>query len=91
MYDPEWIERAKPFHGPDRVRDKPGYTHEYAALAVASWYLEHQFAKGNEGSNHKGLYSWESVSPETPEAPLAMAFVYTGLWVKGFWEELLCA
>jgi epoxyqueuosine reductase len=63
-YEPEWIEHAKALDGPGRVQDKPGYTQEYFALTDASWYLEHHFARGNSGSNHKGLYSWTSLDPE---------------------------
>jgi epoxyqueuosine reductase len=66
-YDPEWIERAQPFYGTDQVRDKPGYTRGYHALADASWYVEDCFAMGQRGPNLRGLYAWESLSPETTE------------------------
>jgi epoxyqueuosine reductase len=67
--DPEWIERARVFYSSDRVRDKPGYTQEYFALTDASWYVEDFFAMGHRGSNHKGLYAWESLDPEMTEMP----------------------
>lgn len=63
-YDPEWIERAKPFYGPAQVQDKAGYTQEDYALQDGSWYVEHFFAMGIRGSNHQGLYAWESLDPE---------------------------
>jgi epoxyqueuosine reductase len=68
-YDPEWIERAKPFHGPTPVQDKAGYTQEDQALQSASWYLERSFAKGARGSNHQGLYAWECPDPEGIRLP----------------------
>jgi reductive dehalogenase len=66
-YEPEWIERAVPFRNQDRTRDKAGYTQEYQALANASWYVEHAFAKGFVGSNHEGLYAWESLDDEVTQ------------------------
>jgi len=68
-YDPEWIERAKPFYGPIPVQDKAGYTQEDQALQNASWYLERSFAKGARGSNHQGLYAWECPDPEGIRLP----------------------
>ena len=65
-YDPQWIERSRPFYGPDRVRDKPGFTQEHYALADASWYVEDFFAMGTSGSNHRGLYAWETLDPDMP-------------------------
>jgi epoxyqueuosine reductase len=63
-YDPEWIARSRAFYGRDRARNKPGYTQAYHALVDASWYLEDLFAMGTAGSNHKGLYAWETLAPE---------------------------
>ncbi|MFQ6101400.1 MAG: reductive dehalogenase [Anaerolineae bacterium] len=63
-YDPEWIERAGSFYGPAQVQDKPGYAQEYYALRNAAWYVEDFFAMGTLGSNHQGLYAWESLDPE---------------------------
>jgi hypothetical protein len=60
-YDPEWVERSKAFYGRDRTRDRPGYTQEYHALVDASWYVEDFFAMGTKGSNHRGLYAWETL------------------------------
>ena len=65
-HDPEWIERSHAFYGQDRARDKPGYTQDYHALVDASWYLEDFFAMGTAGSNHKGLYAWDTLAPEIP-------------------------
>jgi hypothetical protein len=62
-YEPEWIDRAKALNGPDRVRDRPGYTQDFS-LTDAAWYLEHHFAQGNSGSNHEGLYAWSSLGQE---------------------------
>jgi epoxyqueuosine reductase len=62
-YDPEWAKRSKAFYGQDRVRDKPGYTQEYHALVDASWYVEDFFAMGTKGSNHRGLYAWDTLDP----------------------------
>ena len=61
-YDPEWIERSQAFYGGNRARNKPGYTQAYHALVDASWYLEDFFAMGTAGSNHKGLYAWETLA-----------------------------
>jgi len=69
-YDPEWIERAAAFYGPAHVRDKSGYRQEDYALGDASWYVENFFAIGCLGSNHKGLYAWESPHPESSKIPL---------------------
>ena len=63
-YDPEWIDRAQAFYGPAQVQDKAGYTQEDFALQNSSWHLEHFFARGVHGSNHKGLYAWECPDPE---------------------------
>jgi epoxyqueuosine reductase len=63
-YDPEWIDRAQAFYGPAQVQDKAGYTQEDFALQNSSWHLEHSFAMGVHGSNHKGLYAWECPDPE---------------------------
>jgi epoxyqueuosine reductase len=69
-YDPEWIERARPFYGPTQAQDKPGYRQEDHALGKAAWYVEHFFAMGCQGSNHKGLYAWEFPDPERAKMPL---------------------
>jgi reductive dehalogenase len=63
-YDPKWIERAEPFYGPNQGRDEVGYTQDHYALMEAAWYVEDSFAKGTQGSNHEGLYAWESADPE---------------------------
>ena len=68
-YDPEWIERARAFYGPAQVQDKPGYTHEDHALQSSAWYVEHFFAMGIRGSNHRGLYAWEGLDPEGTRLP----------------------
>jgi len=67
-YEPEWQKRSAPFYN-DRLRDKPGYTQEYHALVDASWYVEDVFAKGCLGSNHRGLYAWESLREEPIPGP----------------------
>ena len=68
-YDPQWIERAAPFYDPAHVRDKAGYRQEDYALGDASWYVESFFAMGCRGSNHKGLYAWESPDPGSAKIP----------------------
>lgn len=68
-YDPQWIERAKPFCGQAQVQDKAGYTQEDHALQDSAWYVEHFFAMGIRGSNHQGLYAWESPDPEGTRLP----------------------
>ena len=71
-YDPEWVERASAFYGPAQVRDKAGYTQEYYALQNAAWYVEDFFAMGTLGSNHRGLYAWESLNPEGTGIPAGL-------------------
>jgi hypothetical protein len=51
------------------VRDKAGYKLKDHALGDAAWYLEDFFAMGCLGSNHKGLYAWESLTPESNMLP----------------------
>lgn len=68
-YDPEWIERAQAFYGLAQVQDRAGYTQEDYALQDSSWYVEHFFAMGIRGSNHQGLYAWESLDPEGTRLP----------------------
>jgi epoxyqueuosine reductase len=63
-YDPEWIERAGTFYGPIQVKDRAGYRQEEVALSDAAWYVEHSAARGCQGSDHGGLYAWESPGPE---------------------------
>jgi epoxyqueuosine reductase len=63
-YEPKWVDRSRAFYGQDRARNKPGYTQTYHALVDASWYLEDFFAMGTAGSNHKGLYAWETLASE---------------------------
>lgn len=68
-YDPQWMEWASAFYGPAQVRDKAGHKLEDHALSDAAWYLEDFFAMGCLGSNHKGLYAWESLAPESNMPP----------------------
>ena len=68
-YDPEWSERAEAVYGIYQVRDKAGYTQEYYALCDASWYVEDFFARGCQGSNHRGLYAWDRLEPESARMP----------------------
>jgi reductive dehalogenase len=63
-YDPLWLDRSKGFYGRDKARDKPGYSQDYHALVDAAWYVEDFFAMGTAGSNHKGLYAWDTLDPE---------------------------
>jgi reductive dehalogenase len=63
-YDPEWVERSNAFYGRDKARDKPGYSQAYYALVDAAWYVEDFFAMGTAGSNHRGLYAWDTLDPE---------------------------
>ena len=69
-YDPEWIERARPFYGPRQVQDKAGFTQADYALRESSWHLEDTFARGTSGSNLMGLYSWDGPDPERTRLPL---------------------
>jgi epoxyqueuosine reductase len=63
-YDPQWIERARPFYDPGQVQGRTGYTQEDHALSSAAWYVEDSFAMGTLGSNHQGLYAWEEFRPD---------------------------
>jgi len=69
-YDPQWIERARPFYGTHQFQDRVGFTQEDYALRDSSWYVEDAFAMGTSGSNHMGLYSWEGPDPERTRMPV---------------------
>lgn len=62
-YDPKVMRWRAKFDDAVPVQDKPGYTQQDYALTGAAWHLEEFYAKGHAGSNHCGLYAWESSAP----------------------------
>jgi len=71
-YDPEWMERSRPFYDPSPAPDKPGYAEEDYALRDAAWHLEDAFGMGTVGSNHKGLYAWDGLDLQDGPTPARM-------------------
>jgi reductive dehalogenase len=63
-YDPKIIRWRAAFDAAAPDPEKPGYTQEDFALTAASWHLEDSYSKGTSGSNHPGLYAWESPERE---------------------------
>jgi hypothetical protein len=66
-YDPKIIHWRAAFDAAAPDPEKPGYTQEDFALTAAAWHLEDSYSKGTSGSNHQGLYAWES--PEREMGP----------------------
>jgi reductive dehalogenase len=67
--DPEFIELKARFRDREGRRKKPGHTQLNYALTDAAWYLEDHFAMGLAGSNHDGLYAWQSRDDSLAELP----------------------
>ena len=67
--DPEFIELKQRFRDREGRRKKPGHTQLNYALTGAAWYLEDHFAMGLAGSNHPGLYAWQSRDDSLNELP----------------------
>ncbi|AET69295.1 reductive dehalogenase [Desulfosporosinus orientis DSM 765] len=63
-YDPEIMSIGKTFsekfHGVVPPSGEPGFTETDAAVALAAWSVDHEFATNSEfGVPNQGLYAWE--------------------------------
>ena len=61
IHDPEIIPWMERFRDREKRLGTPGFTQVDYALGDASWTIEDHFAKGVQGSNLEGLYTWENL------------------------------